>query len=530
MAHDVIGLDLGSHQVRAVVLRMTLRKTEVVRVESEPVALDENGRSTWIQILEAAGRLKQRLQITHETVHCALPGELVSIRRLELPSSASKRLEQVLKFELDEILPFDIEDAVFDFVEISHTSDEIAVLTTTALKEKAKELIEGLDEYSVAPREIGVAALAYVSALTRDKSFVSEESAAAVVDIGHERTNIAILDKNFPTIRTLLRGGRTLTEKLAKVGGAEFEKAEAFKRQYGLEGKVGEVLKTALRPLVREIQQTFKGHLATGGSRVDRVLLAGGGSLLKGLEEYLSGEIGIPVDRYNPPVGEESELLHWDKSLDFTLAYCLAHREEIPRARRIDLRRGELAFKGDYEFLKKRIGWIAACLLAVIFSWIFASWAEYSSLADRTETLKSALTEKTNRLFGSPVLKYDQIKERIGEEKMEAAPIPAKDAFDIVVELSKRIPENVVHDVDMLEIKPKRITLRGIVDADLKTESDTDSTNEAQADAGTDLSPTDLIKQRLEEFRECFAAIRVGKVTAIGERRRYQMDIDSRCP
>jgi hypothetical protein len=45
-----------------------------------------------------------------------------------------------------------------------------------------------------------------------------------------------------------------------------------------------------------------------------------------------------------------------------------------------------------------------------------------------------------------------------------------------------------------------------------------------------DLSPTDLIKQQLEAFEECFAAIRVGNVSSMAERRRYTMEIDTRCP
>ena len=32
------------------------------------------------------------------------------------------------------------------------------------------------------------------------------------------------------------------------------------------------------------------------------------------------------------------------------------------------------------------------------------------------------------------------------------------------------------------------------------------------------------------QFTECFTAIRVGKVTAVGERRKYQMDIETQCP
>jgi general secretion pathway protein L len=529
MSHDVVGLDLGSSEVRAIVVRMSLRGREVVKIESEPVNLKEDGRSDWDETLLAAGRLVKRLDLSGETVHTAIPGELASVRRLELPLSASRRLEQVLKFELDEMLPFDIDDAVFDFVEINRNDEAISILSATALSDKVAGVIEGLSGQEIAPREIGVANLSYETAKPRGKENLEET--CAIVDIGHLRTNIAVIDMNAPTIRTVLRGGRDLTLKLAQAGGVDFDKAEALKRQHGLQGKVGEALEEAIRPLLREIQQTLKGHLASGGKRVDRVLLCGGGGLVAGLDRYLADGIGTPVERYEPVLGHAESGREGFHPSAYALAFSLALREERSRSKRIDLRRGDLAFKGDYEFLKKRIGWMAACAIAVLLSWIFASYAEYQVLAEKVAAQKASLADNTKRLFGKPMLDYEQIVEKFTGEKVEEAPIPKKDAFDIVLELSRRIPYSVVHDLDYLEIKPKRITLRGIVDAELKSgTSSGGGVGDRKPDAGEELSPTDLIKQKLDEFKECFTAIRVTKVTSVDQRRRYQMDIDTKCP
>ncbi|MCP4599954.1 MAG: pilus assembly protein PilM [Proteobacteria bacterium] len=529
MSHDVIGLDLGSSEIRAVVVRMALRGFEVVQLESEPVPIGEDGHSKEEDILQAAGRLMERLNVAHETVHCAMPGEFVSVRQLDLPSSASRRLNQVLKFELDELLPFDIDDSVFDFVKVDQTGDEISIVTATAPTDQVARLIEELGKHGITPREIGVSALSYATGLNRHLGEWNETR--AIVDIGHKRTNIAVLDLTIPTVRTILRGGRDLTAKLVEVGGVDFAKAEDYKRQHGLNGKVGEVLKKATRPLVREIQQTLKGHMVSGGQRVARVFLCGGGGLVDGLDLYLADELGIPVERYEPTLGQVQDSITTQEASTYGLAYSLALREGVQKAKRIDLRRDQLLFRGDLEFLKRRISWIAACALTVLLSWIFASFAEYTVFADEVDQKKAALAEKTKNLFAKPIFDYKQIADKLGGERTEEPPIPKKDAFDIVLELSKRIPTSVVHDVDLLEIKPKRVTLRGLVNADLKAEGELNDDGSAiKGDAGTDLSPTDLIKQKLEEFEECFTSIRVGKVTAVGDRRRYQMDIESSCP
>ena len=57
MGHNVLGLDLGSSEVKAVVVKMALRGSELVSFDSEPVALGEDGRSAFDAVLEAAARL-----------------------------------------------------------------------------------------------------------------------------------------------------------------------------------------------------------------------------------------------------------------------------------------------------------------------------------------------------------------------------------------------------------------------------------------------------------------------------------------
>ncbi len=541
MPHNVIGLDLGSHTVKAIVTRVSLRGREVIRFVEEPVTLDEKGHSTPAQVFEAARRLAERLHLQGDTIHCAVPGQSASMRRLEIPTSASKQLEHVLKFEFDDILPFDIEETVFDFVELGRSLNNIVVLAAAVQADQVRSLITGLSEAGLDPREIGVAPLSYVPQLLDPKA--AEDDVAAFIDFGHTSTNIAVIDKLSPTFRTILRGGRDLSQRLAESGKVTFEQAEEYKHLEGMTGRVGEILREALSPWIREVRQTIKGHLAAGGERLKKIYLCGGGAKLKGIQEYLGDELGVPVELYEVKL---SSAVGGDlQSVTFPLAYALAIREAQPRGKRINMRRGEFAFKGDFEFLRKKVGWIAACILGLISAWAFSTYAEFQVLEKVVVAQEQQIAQLSKRYLGDEILELEKLREKLGGElSAEVDPVPKIDAFHIVVELSKRIPDTVVHDVESLEIKPKRITLRGIVDADLASggglpfsDMDEDSQQEEGSDPpkleeaeGTELSPTDLIKQKLEEFKECFTAIRVGKVTARGERRRYEMDIESRCP
>lgn len=531
MAQNVIGLDLGSSVVKAVTVKFGLRGSEIVGFDSEPVELDAEGFGTWPKVLEAARRLMERINLESSAVHCAVSGDAVAVKTVMLPASASRRLEQVLRFELDEVLPYDIEEAVFDFVEMGREGDEIKILTAVAKLDRVEELLNGLVGTGADPREVGVATLAYDVDFQDDK----QAGVVAVVDIGHMRTNVAVAGDEVPTVRTILRGGRDLTDALAKKANAAFAVAEEHKKRDGLQGKVGEVLREAIRPLVREIRQTIKGHLASGGKRVQKVLLCGGTGRMVGLVGLLADELGVPVEVYGAPI--ESAVHSLENQVQpqqAVLAHALARYEEIPRPRRFNVRRGELAFKGDYEYLKSRIAWAIVFAFLVLSAWIFSNYAEYSVLEAEAEAQREKIREETKRLFGKPILDQEDIEEMLlsATASADSAPMPDKDAFDVVVEISRRIPPSVVHDVELLDIKPKRITIKAVVDSELQEpigESEGEVPPGDQEEM-TKLSPTDLIHQKLTEYDECFSAIRIGKVKTVGERRRYQMDIDSKCP
>jgi len=536
MGQNVIGLDLGGHSVKAVALKLGLRGSEIAVAEVEPVRLDEGGASTDAEVFAAAGRLLARLKLGAESVHCAVPGDAATVRVVQLPIGAARRLEQVLKFELDETLPFDIEDAVFDWVELGRSVEGISLLTAVVRKERVKAIVDGLSAAGFDPREIGVATMAYGA----DFAETDDAEPSAVVDLGHTRTNVFVSSDKVATSRTILRGGRDLTLRLAEAGHLPFDLAELNKHREGLTGRVGQILAESMKPLVREIRNTLAGHVAAGGRRVRRVLLCGGGAAMTGLDRLLADELGVPVELYGVKLLASAERDRAPAPETLVLAHSLARREIQNRSKRLNLRRGALTFRGDTAFVRRRIILAAAFVVAVLGAWIFSSWAEYRVLAGAASVQEDRLRNETLRFFGKELVDRAEIEKVAGGGKSGAAPVPIRDAFDILVELSKRIPTTVVHDIELLDIRPKRTTIRALVDAELKpgTGGEADGTSgegDEGADADSDgdelqLSPTDLLQQKLSAFKECFTAIRIGKVQTHGERRSYQMDIESKCP
>jgi type IV pilus assembly protein PilM len=103
-------------------------------------------------------------------------------------------------------------------------------------------------------------------------------------------------------------GGNQYSSLLQKELGLTFEQAEGLKRglqpgQTSGEKAIEPILETVSDILALEIQKTMDFYRATaedGEGAVQKILVSGGGSKLKGLSQYLADRFEIPVEVFDP--------------------------------------------------------------------------------------------------------------------------------------------------------------------------------------------------------------------------------------
>ena len=103
----LLGIDVTKTTVRIAVVRTSYRK----------ITLEALGEAD----LVAAGSEVEAIRAAMGAVHkpdataTAVSGEKTFYRRLELPAAAQKEIGNVLAFELESTVPFEMDDAVFDY-------------------------------------------------------------------------------------------------------------------------------------------------------------------------------------------------------------------------------------------------------------------------------------------------------------------------------------------------------------------------------------------------------------------------------
>src|SRR5687768_8251928 len=106
-----LGIDITATSMRGVLVKSALRKAEVERYVEIPLTAAPGDPARGPELADAGASLLRALPASPDSIVAAVPGEITSLRPLELPNAARKRLAEIIPFELESVLPFEPSDA-----------------------------------------------------------------------------------------------------------------------------------------------------------------------------------------------------------------------------------------------------------------------------------------------------------------------------------------------------------------------------------------------------------------------------------
>lgn len=331
MARTLVGLDIGSTGVRAAELVPGRRRTTLRRYAQVPLAPGVVRAGTVVdgEALSAALReLWSRGRFGSKEVALGIANSGVLVRQLDLDWMAPADFRQALRYQVQDVLPFSVDEANLDF----HLLEELEVATEDGAGRRVNRILlvaaarEMVDAFVAAARAAGLRTrgvdllpFALLRARTasmpagRDRSPVTE----ALVDVGADVVSIVVHTDGVPGYVRMIPGvgGDAVTQAVQERYDWEWDDAERTKvyvglpghahldpsqreglapRADGLDHAAQQVVAAAASRLADEIVTTLNYHRE---ARVGRVLLAGAGSRLGGFDEHLAGRLEVPVER-----------------------------------------------------------------------------------------------------------------------------------------------------------------------------------------------------------------------------------------
>ncbi|MBX3458807.1 MAG: type IV pilus assembly protein PilM [Planctomycetes bacterium] len=240
MATLAVGIDVGTSSVKAVALKRTgsgyslksVGQADIRRSEFHP---EESPQAIAEAPLRALERVSQDGAFSRKPCAFAVSGPRVAPRLFKFPSIPKGEVEQAIRFEAEQIIPFDLAQAALDYVLFDELMEEgkpvMEGLVVAVHREEVDKRYVLLKAAGFDPVVLDIDTLALANAYTETEG-INERETVALVNIGARFTNLSIL--NGPRrvfVRDIATGGDMLSRAISEIYGLDLPQAEKRKRE-----------------------------------------------------------------------------------------------------------------------------------------------------------------------------------------------------------------------------------------------------------------------------------------------------------
>jgi type IV pilus assembly protein PilM len=313
---SMIGLDIGSSTVKAVEITMKGRGREfeltnmgVAKLPSEAIVqgafLNSGAIADTIREAIENGKIKTKYAAA------AVCGHSVIVKKVSLPVMSRTELEEQIRWEAEQYIPFDVNEVNLDFqiLDSEGTEGQMDVLLVAAKKDLIDDYVQVITEAGLIPAVIDVAAFAVENAYEANYE-TNPAEAVALVNIGAQVVNINIVLDGAPAFtRDITTAGNQYTEEIQKALTVSFEEAERLKLGGNSSEDSKEVVPQEVEQAMQSVSEAVIGEISrsldffaatTADSRIEKVYLSGGSSRVTGFENAFHERTGLPVELLNP--------------------------------------------------------------------------------------------------------------------------------------------------------------------------------------------------------------------------------------
>jgi type IV pilus assembly protein PilM len=211
---------------------------------------------------------------------------------------------ELMRWEAEQHVPFDMESVELDFQILDPDADglEMNVLLVAAKRELIDSKVRLLTDVGLQPAIVDVDAFALHNAFELNHPDAMQ-GMVALVNIGHDVTNINILEEGVPVLtRDLTLGTRHFREGLQRERGLGIEESDKLLQGFDRSPHLDAVLETRGSEIATGIERAvaFLASNTRGGATVRATYTCGGGARIPGLTEALAARLRIEVQQANP--------------------------------------------------------------------------------------------------------------------------------------------------------------------------------------------------------------------------------------
>lgn len=323
-AESAIGIDIGTSSIKIVEIKKKNGKAILETygtVSLGPYADLDTGKITNLPPEKISLALKEVLKesgVSTKSSALAIPSQASLVFNLELPYQLKEsELANIIPTEARKYIPVPMTEVTLDYFVLPKKENSFEEENNPDLPKQEEEKTEVLvvaiqneiiskyqDIVSQSELETGFFELEIFSSIR--SNFEHELSPVLLLDFGASKTKLSIVEfgsvKSFHTIN---RGAADISDSIARSFAVPFLKAEEMKKEFGMYGNPSdknllETIKIHTDYIFSETNSVILAYERKYNKTISKIILSGGGSLLKGFKEYAAGNFTTEVVMGNP--------------------------------------------------------------------------------------------------------------------------------------------------------------------------------------------------------------------------------------
>lgn len=508
-----LGVDIGSSSIKIAEIEGSGRTVALTQIWELRLSTDP----TKDQDLEIIEKLRAFTgQYSQKDVRwvVGVPQSSVSTRLRRFPFLERSKILKSLPFELEEDIPFDAGETVFDARVVEAFSNGSDVIAIACPFDPIEQAMQRAKDGGFEPEVVSVEGLALSNVLdawwaaptssnlpapidneaTRSNDI---RQAFAILQIGHTRTNLVVYrDNHVVAVRSIQWGGHDValalesTFKISYIEAAKVLQTKSFvllntdgasRDQVAMHKAVSE----AAIPLIREMRLTLLDLRSSAGADLRDLRLTGAASQIQNLAPWLTQALEVsvePLDYFASLAASGKMSIRVSRGTEIEAASATAIGLALegfrrPRNPAINLRKGRFAQSNEsvrvfWETWKSTIQiTLAIFLIFCAYAWVRESMTlKLAEQSDETlqQAAKTSAGLKGSQASASGIDRFIQTESRAIQNRETLARLDGYiPAMEFVVRLAERLPVQLPIrsgrglDVDRLSIDNDDLTIEG---------------------------------------------------------------------
>ena len=472
----IIGFDINRTHVTAT--RILLKGTQITIEQCIEEKLEAGIAEHQERVAQAIKTIIGNMPKYNE-IRTALSSSLIVGKEPTRPWVSHEKIAMAVEFEVGPLLPFSVQDAIFDFI-ITHVNQEegtARILVAATQKQHIAYHMQLFELAGISPDIITIDMFALYG-LYKQVTPKADQGNIAFVDVGSQSTTITYIKQNqLYYIRSLPKGVSTIAKAVSKDLNLQPGQAIGNIMRFGIKNaedpKHTQVMTQAIKQFWQDVQ--FKLQSVTSSdepAQKEKIILLGMATDIEGLALFLKEELSVEGEIFDIQSFLQDSAIHIATKQPIKSTQVMSVSVALPSLETsfFTLRRKEFKLSGTSLLFKQLF--VGSFLLVLLFgSLISFMIVQVHALKSEAINLEAETVAEIKERFtkiDEDEDRLDDVIEAAGKEVKQQESVlsaflrsPSSSILNYLLELTKRLnPQLLGLQVEQITISQDKIIMK----------------------------------------------------------------------